>query len=97
MLQESSSLISILLEKYSAGIPFIFVNKVPAIPTKFNFLIVFLHFDSYKHPSTSLVQVSSCSNTGSKREDPYLTSRKKSLELIKLSNINKVSLGFFQK
>ena len=40
---------------------------------------------------TSLVQVSSYSNTGSKRDDPYWTSRKNSLELIELSSINKVS------
>jgi hypothetical protein len=36
--------------------------------------------------------VSSCSNTGSIRDDPYWISRKNSLELIELSNINKVSL-----
>ena len=40
----------------------------------------------------SLVQVSSCSNTGSIRDDPYCASRKDSLELIELSSINKVSL-----
>ena len=40
----------------------------------------------------SLVYVSSCSNTGSIRDDPYRTSRKNSLELIELSSINKVSL-----
>jgi hypothetical protein len=40
----------------------------------------------------SLVEVSSCSNTGSIRDDPYWTSRKNSLELIELSSINKVSL-----
>ena len=34
----------------------------------------------------------SCSNTGSIRDDPYWTSRRNSLELIKLSSINKVSL-----
>ena len=39
-----------------------------------------------------LVQVSSCTNSGSIRDDPYWTSRKDSLELIKLSSINKVSL-----
>ena len=33
----------------------------------------------------SLVQVSSCSNTGSIRDDPYWTSRKNNLELIELS------------
>jgi hypothetical protein len=38
--------------------------------------------------------VSYRSNTGSIRDDPYWTSRKNSLELIKLSSINKVSLGF---
>ncbi len=42
----------------------------------------------------SLVQVSSCSNTGSIRNDSYRTSRKNSLELIELSSINKVCLGF---
>ena len=36
--------------------------------------------------------VSSCSNTGSIRDDPYWTSRENSLELIELSSINKVSL-----
>ena len=35
---------------------------------------------------------SSCSYTGSIRDDPYWTSRKNSLELIELSSINKVSL-----
>jgi hypothetical protein len=40
----------------------------------------------------SLVQVSSCSNTGSIGDDPYWISRKNSLELIELSSINKVSL-----
>jgi hypothetical protein len=40
----------------------------------------------------SLVYVSSCSNTGSIRDDLYWTSRKNSLELIELSSINKVSL-----
>ena len=40
----------------------------------------------------SLVEVSSCSNTGSIRDDPHWTSRKNSLELMKLSCINKVSL-----
>ena len=38
------------------------------------------------------LECSSCSNTGSIRDDPYWTSRKNSLELIKLSRINKVSL-----
>ena len=33
-----------------------------------------------------------CSNTGSIRDNPYLTSRKNSLEQIKLSSINKISL-----
>ena len=42
--------------------------------------------------NVSLVQVSSCSNTGSKSDDPYWTSRKNSLKLIELSSINKVSL-----
>jgi hypothetical protein len=40
----------------------------------------------------SLVLVSSCSNTGSIRDDPYWTSRKNSLELIEVTSINKVSL-----
>ena len=39
----------------------------------------------------SLVWIFSCSNTGSIRDDPCLTSRN-SLELIELSSINKVSL-----
>ena len=38
----------------------------------------------------SLVQVSSCSNIESIRDDPYWTSRKNSLELIELSHINTV-------
>ncbi len=37
----------------------------------------------------SLVQVSSCSNTGSIKDVPYWTSRKNSLELVELSSINK--------
>ena len=40
----------------------------------------------------SLVQVSSCSNTGSIRDDPYWICRKNSLELIQLFSINKGSL-----
>jgi hypothetical protein len=40
----------------------------------------------------SLVYVSSCSNTGSIRDDPYWTSRENGLEVIELSSINKVSL-----
>ena len=40
----------------------------------------------------SVVLVSSCSNSGSIRDDPYWTSRKNSLEVIELSSINKVSL-----
>ena len=40
----------------------------------------------------SLVKVSSCSYTGSIRDDPYWNSRKNSLELIELSSINKVNL-----
>ena len=40
----------------------------------------------------SLVKVSFCSNIGSIRDDPYWTSRKNSLELIKLFSMNKVSL-----
>ena len=42
--------------------------------------------------SVSFEEVSSCSNTGSIRDDPYWTSRKNSLELIEPSSINKVSL-----
>ena len=42
--------------------------------------------------SLVLVQVSSCSNSGSIRDDPYWTSRENSLELIELSSINIVSL-----
>jgi hypothetical protein len=38
--------------------------------------------------------VSSCSNTGSIRDDPYGTSRQSSLELTELSSINKVSLVY---
>ena len=40
----------------------------------------------------SLVLFSSGSNTGSIRDNPYWTSRKNNLGLIKLSSINKVSL-----
>ena len=40
----------------------------------------------------SLVQDSSCSNTGSIRDDPYWTSRKNSFKMIELSSINNVSL-----
>ena len=40
----------------------------------------------------SLVLVSSCSDTGSIRDDPYWISRKNSLESIELSSTNKVSL-----
>jgi hypothetical protein len=40
----------------------------------------------------SLVYVPFWSNTGSIRDYPYWTSRKKGLELIELSSINKVSL-----
>ena len=36
----------------------------------------------------SLVQVCSCSNTGSIRDDSYWTSRENSFELIELSSIN---------
>ena len=41
----------------------------------------------------SLVWVSSCSNTGSIRDDPYWTSRKNSLVLVELSSINKFSFS----
>ena len=47
-----------------------------------------------KKNKVSLVQISSCSNTGSIRDDPYWTSKKNILGLIELSSINKVSLGF---
>ena len=45
--------------------------------------------------TVSLVYVSSCSNTGSIRDDPYWTSRKNSLEQMELSSTNEVtcSLG----
>ena len=46
----------------------------------------------YSVNKVSLVWVSSCSNTGSIRDDPYWSSRKNSLELIELSSINKISL-----
>ena len=39
----------------------------------------------------SLVEIFSCSNSGSIRYDLYWVSRKNSLELIELSSINKVS------
>jgi hypothetical protein len=43
----------------------------------------------------NLVQVSSCSNTGLIRDDPYRISRENSfIELIELSSINKVSLVY---
>ena len=35
-----------------------------------------------------------CSNIGSIRDDPYLTSRKNSIEPIELSSINKVSFSY---
>ena len=43
-----------------------------------------------------LFQVSSCSNTGSIRDDLYWTSRKNSLELIELSSVTKVTIGLIQ-
>jgi hypothetical protein len=49
----------------------------------------------YKFENTAFspeTPISSCSNTGSIRDDPYWTSRKNSLELLKLSSVNKVSL-----
>jgi hypothetical protein len=50
-------------------------------------------FDSTKHGRFSPgTPISSCSNTGSIRHDPYWISRENSLELIELSSINKVSL-----
>ena len=42
--------------------------------------------------SSSNHKFSTCSNTGSIRDDPYWTSRENSLELMELSSINKVSL-----
>ena len=48
-------------------------------------------FNCSKH-CTKGTPVSSCSKTGSIRDDPYWTSRKNSFELIELSSINKVSL-----
>ena len=42
----------------------------------------------------SLVLVSSCSNIGSIRDDPYWTTRENSLELTELSSIKKISLVF---
>ena len=42
----------------------------------------------------SLVYVSSCINTGSIRDDPQCTSRKNSLDLIEIFNINIVRSGF---
>ena len=39
-----------------------------------------------------LVNVSSCSNTETIRDDPYWTSRENSLEMIELSSINEASL-----
>ena len=42
----------------------------------------------------SPVLQSACGSTGSIRDDSHWTSRKNSLELIELSCINKVSLGF---
>ena len=38
--------------------------------------------------------ISSCTNTGLKRDDPYWTFRKNSLDLIELSSLNKVSLVY---
>ena len=46
----------------------------------------------YLSPVSAKILVSSCSNTGSIRDDPYWISRKNSLELIELSSIKKVSL-----
>ena len=43
----------------------------------------------------SLVWVSSGSNTGSIRDDPYWTSRKTSLELIELSTMWDATIRFF--
>jgi hypothetical protein len=40
----------------------------------------------------SFVEASSCSDTGSLRDDLYWISRENSLELIELSSVNKVSL-----
>ena len=41
-----------------------------------------------------LFYFSSCSNTGSIKDDSYWTSRKNSLELIEVPNINKVNLVY---
>ena len=38
------------------------------------------------------LNISSCGDNGSIRDDPHWTSKKNSLELIELSSINKVSL-----
>ena len=46
----------------------------------------------YSINKVNSVQVSSCSNTASIRDDPHSTSRKNSSELIELSRMNKVSL-----
>jgi hypothetical protein len=51
------------------------------------------HFRQNLRYINLLYPVSSCSNTGSIRDDPYWTSRKNSSELIELSSINN-SLGF---
>ena len=42
--------------------------------------------------NVSLVQVSTCNNTGSIRDDSYWTSRKNNIELMELFSINKFSL-----
>ena len=56
--------------------------------------------DAFEENSSSMTilnsvrcSVSSCSNTGSIRDDLYWTSSKNSLELIELSSKNKVSLA----
>jgi hypothetical protein len=45
----------------------------------------------------SLIKVSSCSKTGSIRDDPYWTSRKNSLELTELSSIKKLRKLYLYK
>ena len=40
------------------------------------------------------IETISCCSIGSIRDDPFWTYRKNSLELIEISSINKVSLGF---
>jgi hypothetical protein len=68
-----------------------------SLPTLIQFF-VFLIFLQGVHPLAKVKfkdfsrTFKAGSNTGSIRDDPYWTSRENSLELIKLSSINKVSL-----